>query len=327
MTFFAAMLLVAAPSALAQQSVYSLPKTSITFEVEAVVENFHAGPYAEFAKKYLGIDARTEDESVCHITGVKMTPFMEADLSERFTAPEGVVLPLTSQGLVALPSESSASQVSWRFPAMPKADFQSRGVTSNFSVEVTNLYKTGADGETVTVRQSLPVEKTLEKRASEAADMILKLRRTRVQIITGDTDMTYSGEAMGAAVQEMKEIEKEYLSLFIGYTDSSTRNFRAEVVPDASAAVQKYVVCRVSGTDGLVPADNLAGSPVILELVPEAASNDSSSSSRKQKTPVVKYRIPAVCSARLYDGTRLLLEARIPVCQLGTVENVAVPVK
>ena len=216
-----------------------------------------------------------------------MTPFMEADLSERFTAPEGVVLPLTSQGLVALPSESSASQVSWRFPAMPKADFQSRGVTSNFSVEVTNLYKTGADGETVTVRQSLPVEKTLEKRASEAADMILKLRRTRVQIITGDTDMTYSGQAMGDAVAEMKRLEKEYLSLFVGYTDVQPQVYNVEVVPDASKSSQQYVAFRLSETDGAVAADDLSGKPVVLELTPEAvapvAAGDAKVDNRKFK--------------------------------------------
>ena len=37
---------------------YSLPQTTITIEVEAVREYFYAGPYAKFAQKYLGVDAR-----------------------------------------------------------------------------------------------------------------------------------------------------------------------------------------------------------------------------------------------------------------------------
>ena len=35
---------------------YCLPMTSLSFEVEAVRENFYAGPYADFAKLYLVID-------------------------------------------------------------------------------------------------------------------------------------------------------------------------------------------------------------------------------------------------------------------------------
>ena len=37
---------------------YSLPATSLVLEVEAVQENFYAGPYARYASKYLGIDVR-----------------------------------------------------------------------------------------------------------------------------------------------------------------------------------------------------------------------------------------------------------------------------
>ena len=37
---------------------YALPSTTITLDVEAVQENFHAGPYAKFAEKYLGITPR-----------------------------------------------------------------------------------------------------------------------------------------------------------------------------------------------------------------------------------------------------------------------------
>lgn len=37
---------------------YALPQTTITIEVEAVREYFYAGPYAKYAQKYLGVDAR-----------------------------------------------------------------------------------------------------------------------------------------------------------------------------------------------------------------------------------------------------------------------------
>ena len=36
---------------------YSMPQTVLVFNVEAQKESFYAGPYARYARKYLGIDA------------------------------------------------------------------------------------------------------------------------------------------------------------------------------------------------------------------------------------------------------------------------------
>src|SRR5574344_2755749 len=58
---------------------YSLPQTTITIEVEAVREYFYAGPYAKFAQKYLGVDARQADQTTCTLSTVRMTPYIEAD--------------------------------------------------------------------------------------------------------------------------------------------------------------------------------------------------------------------------------------------------------
>ena len=63
---------------------YSLPMTTITLEVEAVQEVFHAGPYAKYAEKFLGIVPRMKDETLFQLTQVKMTPYVEADQSRIF---------------------------------------------------------------------------------------------------------------------------------------------------------------------------------------------------------------------------------------------------
>jgi len=309
---------LAAVPALRAQEVYSLPKTSLSLEVEAVIETFHAGPYAEYAKKYLGIDARQEDATTSHITKVVMTPRVEADMAARYTAPSAALVNLTSQGLVSVAGSVAGSASEWRFPAATQSDFDAKGVTSNFAVESTSLYKTGEDGSYSVVSQNMVVEKSADKRAQEAADMVFKLRKTRIQIITGDTDMTYSGEAMGAAVEEMTKLEKEYLSLFIGYTDTQVQLFNAEVIPDASKSVQKYVAFRLSDTEGAVAADNISGTPIVLELVPEPiAAASASADAKPSKASPVRYRVPAICAAKLYNGTSLILNARVPVYQLG----------
>ena len=64
--------------------VYSLPATSLVLEVEAVQENFYAGPYAKYAAKYLGIEARQKDSRSYTISRVGMKPYVEADQGCRY---------------------------------------------------------------------------------------------------------------------------------------------------------------------------------------------------------------------------------------------------
>ena len=296
--------------------VYSLPQTVITVEVEAVREDFHAGPYARFAQKYLGVDARQANEVTYKVAGVSLTPYTEADPARRFTLVPGKGLPsfltLTAQGLVST-GDGQGGTTRWRFTADSQGDFAGKGVGSNLSSASTTLYRS-VSGHTIGVQQEMVVAKSLEDRAREAADMIFRLRRSRIDIITGDTDATYSGEAMGAAIEEIARLEKEYMSLFIGYSEFQTQKMNYEIIPTRDNKNQRYVAFRLSDAEGLVSADNVSGKPYLLELVPQELTVPAGAA---VKGTVAHYRIPAACAVRLSDGVNILLQTRIPVYQLG----------
>ena len=311
---------------------YSLPSTALVLDVEAVQESFHAGPYARYAEKYLGIKVRQKDETKCEITQLSLVPVVEADLSRRYTlavkknAPDLAFLKLSSAGLVSFADGGLGSGQTWRFPISVSADFSDKGVSSNLKSEATTLYRGERKEDAysrVSVQQNMVVEKTLEQKAAEAAQMIVRLREQRLQIVTGDTDATYSGEAMGAAVVELTRLENEYLSLFTGYSDFQTKCMSFDVVPSADRESQMYVAFRISDTAGPVPADNLSGRPVVMEIVPQVATipQDAALAS---KTPVVRYLIPAVCTVKVKDGADLLIQSRVPVYQLGVLSSMPV---
>ena len=116
---------------------YTLPKTTIVLEVEAVQEKFYAGPYAKYAEKYLGIKPRQNDEVAFQLTQIKMTPYVEADQSRRysFNVKKGSVdasfLKLSSQGLISFSDANFGDESIWRFPTRTQGDFASKGVNSN----------------------------------------------------------------------------------------------------------------------------------------------------------------------------------------------------
>lgn len=306
---------------------YSLPSTTLSFKVKALRETFHAGPYSEYAEKYLGIKVRTEDAVNYTLTEVSMIPLMEADQSARYSiqlsgpAAQATFLKMTSCGLVCVNESSAGDKNSWRFPVDANGNFASMAVNANFSSKEAALHRTGnGNYDNVPVMQNMMVQKSLEKRASETAKLIFQLREKRLQIITGDTDATYSGEAMGAAVAELTRLEKEYMTMFIGFSEYQTQELDFELVPDKSRSNQMYVAFRLSETSGLLPADNLSGKPVVLEIIPEgiAVPENAPENVKPDKNMLyATYRIPAVCSVRLTNGSETILQTRIPIWQFG----------
>lgn len=317
---------------------YSLPSTTITLEVEAVQEKFYAGPYAKYAEKYLGIKPRQKDETTFQLTQVKVTPYVEADQNCRYSVNvkkgriDATFLKLSSEGLISFADANFGDEAIWRFPVRTQGDFSANGVTSNLTSESTTLYRNDRKESAyskVSVHQDMIVAKSPEKKAAETADMILKLREKRYQIVTGDTDATYSGEAMGAAIAELTRLEEEYMMLFIGYSEYQTQVKRFEVIPDPSRESQMYIAFRLSDTAGLVAADNMSGRPVVMEIVPQEFMQPQVTEEEVKAAarPVEAYfRIPAVCTVKLIDSGNVILQTRIPVYQLGQESSLPVNV-
>lgn len=335
---------------------YSLPNTVIVLEVEAVQENFYAGPYAAFAEKYLGISAQKKDEQTYQLKSVKMTTMIEADQSRRFSVNvsngeiDARVMKLSSAGLVSMADAFYGEETKWRFPMAADGDFSDMGVSSNVVSESTTLYRNNdvnSRFNNMQVRQDILVEKSLEKKASEMAQKVIDARDMRYNIVTGDTDATYSGEAMQAAIDELTRVEKEYLTLFIGYKTTQTHKMYFEVIPHPGD-MQKYIAFRLSDSEGLVPSDNFSGKPIIMEILPQEIADtdvakeeakaqadaetmlEETGKSVKIKSPaekkkaLVHYRIPAACTVKLFNGTQLLLQSRVPIYQLGKESSLPV---
>lgn len=316
---FATCLLLAVPALVKAQTVtYSLPLTTVTVEVDAVQESFFAGPYAPFAKRFLGIDVRETDATRSYVKEVRLVTRVEADPKARFSVDtkgaEDRFLALSSQGLVSFQDKLEAGDLVWRFNPQPEADFGTRGVTSQTRTETRTIWKeveTDTAFVRVPVEEAYQVQKTLEMKAQEAADMVLKARKERFNISTGNTDATFSGEALGAALAELDRVEKEYLTLFTGYTVTREQSGSFDIVP--SGSTRKYTAFRLNGKEGLVPEG--PGTVYSLEFDPAEVS-DGQAAARDARN-VVHYRIPAVCNVRLTTGGRTLFESRIPVYQLG----------
>lgn len=317
--FFVAVLCFSAALAAGEEPgnvTYSLPRTNIVLNVTAEVEFFHAGPYARYAKKYLGIDAQTADSRTCRVSEVKISGVTEADPSMRYS----ILLPveatgclqLSSQGLISI-GAGKTGENGWRFPAAKDNAASPYVMPANLETEAATLFSAGEGS----VQQNAVVEKSPEKKARETAEMIFKIRENRYNILIGNTDATYSGEALKAAIDALSVLEKEYLALFLGKKEYATQNATFEVIPSASAKSQLYIAFRISDNEGLTTPDNVSGKPFYLELQEEKLAAPVAESKSAKPMAEIHYRVPVVCKAILRDGTKTWLQTRIPVYQLG----------
>ena len=302
-------------------TVYFLPSTTITVEVEAEQETFFAGPYAAFAKKLLNIDVRKTDEVRSRLLGATITTRVEADRKSPCVLETEVpeLMALSAQGLISF-GEKAELNSSWRFLPALRGDFTDKSIASESKQVTRVVYKTVQTDTAFTrvpVEQRFTESKTIEEKAKEAADMVLNLRSQRLNIATGDTDATFSGAALGDALRELREMEEEYLDLFRGYSVIRTLSASFDVIPLANLKNQRYLAFRTDPERGLV--SNGRGTPYYIELEPEGLTLDESLSDKKKaaKTTPVKYRIPMICKLMLTEDGRTLVETRVPVYQLG----------
>lgn len=175
----------------------------------------------------------------------------------------------------------------------------------------------------------LPVDKLstvtlpLENAAEAAAAALFSLRHHRQELITGEAGEHVFGEGLKSALEEIARQEQAYLELFLGKQVTTYETKRFVVSPEASK--KQYVVCRFSREQGLLPASDLTGNMVVLQITPqesvispvaEAGVKDTS-----YVTAVVANR--ATCTL-LAEGAEFAREV-LPIFEFGRTIRVAVP--
>lgn len=293
---------------------YALPRTVVQGTVAVEREVIIRGPYARFAAQYLGITgAPMNDKESYKILGAKIGWTTEPDPQMVFTIDEK--------------SGSVAKVFTWITPEAPLSvalasdrDFEGAKLGSQvpFTDVATSTTIDNSNGS-LSVDRSTAVEKSTEQMAADAAAVIFRIRKSRLDLITGETGEYVYGEGLKAALDKMDQLEAEYLSLFIGkrYVQKTEHNF--SVVPEAGKT--RAVAFRFSESKGFALATDLSASPYNLEFVPQSTA---SVPQIKKGARVVVYRIPLMEQVTLTNGTQPLASERMPIFQKGSLVESAV---
>ncbi|MBR6655524.1 MAG: DUF4831 family protein [Alistipes sp.] len=100
--------------------------------------------------------------------------------------------------------------------------------------------------------------------AKATADMIFSLRKSRIDLITGEAGENVFGAGLKAALEEIARLEKAYLEMFYGTTTivEELHTFNVAI----TSADMEYTVCRFNEKEGVVALDDLSGKPIVIKV-------------------------------------------------------------
>ena len=295
--------------------VYSLPRTGIRIHVKATQEKFYFGPYYQYSEVMLGLkNAPSSDRENWVITDIRIETFCEPDPQHVYKA-KGVLVGLTESGTIAginshvesVPAQPKTSKFLGN-TYLPEIPFPDRSMNSFYSVP-----------DSAGPRSNYIV-KSLEVKAREASESIMYLRERRFNTLANEfEDPLPDGKAYVVMVEELAKLEKEYLSLFMGKTIHEHYEYSFDYV-SGPGSVTGDVVFRFNETKGVLPATDMTGRPITIEMKKlDNLAAAQTKVSDEQGSSGIFYRLPGIAEVRLLNGINLMATTRIEVAQFGTV--------
>lgn len=159
------------------------------------------------------------------------------------------------------------------------------------------------------------------KRAELASAKIYEIRQQRSDIISGNADaMPSDGAAMKLALDNLAAQEEALTAMFNGVTSESTEVMTFTFRPGTSD--EKAIIARISELRGLVPSDDLSGSPVYINYTVNSRGElPQTDRGEERKFPKggLAYRIPGEATVSVTFDGKTVAKERIEVPQLGVV--------
>ena len=296
---------------------YFLPKSLLEIQVSVSKTEMEAGPYYKYAEKYLGTtNIIVENKTYYELDGVQvyLKGVPDKDKSYLVELKSGTTAPfvyLTESGLICT---INAEYV----PAENKDANEKTIVASNSKLSPEALF----------TEEYLHAGSTA-KMAEIAAKQIYKIRESRMDILTGNSDNApRDGAAMKLVLEQLEAQEKTLVELFTGTANrSSAKSVTFAVEPKAE--IERGVIFRFSKYLGVVGNEDLSGQPIYMNLRKvEKGDLEVFDTKKKDKNSDkgVVYNIPGRGEVEIYYGANRMYRGTFDITQFGTTQVLANPI-
>jgi hypothetical protein len=218
---------------------YALPTTTFKMTVSVSKVQEVRGYFADYAESLLGLTNIIQQNRTHYtLNSVDIEPISTANMSERYIAitsnPD-----ISDAWMDALTATQNAvadmTPISYSTHTASLPDFFKNYADISYTQQSEAFVETKIiDGVVTQVPAShtKTVSKSFENKAREAADAIMKSRKDQYNLVAGEQETPYSGEALQIMLSELKNWENNYMSLFTGVSISDTTIYVIYVTPE-----------------------------------------------------------------------------------------------
>lgn len=296
--------------------VYRLPETKLHFVLQFEERGYTPGPLARYADKYLGQKASSEARVAYTLQGARLILGAQPDSTQQFLVAfdRKTLAPfvkLTDKGILYSINGNE------ELPADQAADIPLKQVLSQSST----------DQAAPALPREYSQAGSQASRAEIAASYLYELRESSMNVLTGSVDnMPKDGESMRLVLDRLRKEEARTLRLFAGDTTVRTLAERIDFSPTAEELASR-TIARFSPLLGLLAPDDLRGTPITLSIKAleraEALEEKAQRKHEKLLENSIVYRLPGLALVTIsWEGQRLL-EERVALTQLGSLQALA----
>jgi hypothetical protein len=300
-----------------------------------------AGPYAEYASKYLDLENVVKDDyNNYEILDIKLSPeavpdpghIYFAELNEKAGKENASVLISISEAGLAMGVDGS-------FPGNLKKNLTSSGfhIVSGETDYFRYFAETNLVEQNDTIVQKVVVdtvvvekfyidkrwvEKSDEQKAVEAANKINTIRESKFNLISGYQEVPFDAGAISFMYDKLLKLEDEYMSLFTGISVQKQLHYSFTVKPEKDNGTALLPVFTFSATSGIKGLGTAGGEKIHIriEQITDMAGIDPVVNKRNENNlgnQGFYYRIPSSARVSLEMNNDVKAQITIPISQLG----------
>lgn len=285
--------------------VYFLPKTMLEVNVIATRITYQPGELCQYANQYLRINNVSPEPEI--YWEIKQIEVRSAGVPDSTKAYIIKLKDKSSMSNVELTEEGLIEAINTSAPEKKQTEYilekpQQHDNPRKYMTE--DILQTGSSA----------------KMADLTAKEIYNIRESKNLILRGQADtMPKDGASLQLVIDNLDKQEKALTQLFVGTSDREDKVFTAHITPQDG--LTDKVVLRFSRSLGVLPAEDLAGEPIYVNLkntapLPIVAENDK----KKKKLEGAIYNIPGKGKVTVTYQGKTYFEGELPITQFGTTE-------
>ncbi len=226
---------------------YALPITTLKMTVSVSKVQDVRGYFADYAESLLGLtNIIQQNRTYYTLNSVDVEPIATPDESKiycAYTSNADIAKLWQEESRTATDVLAAAPLNTYTIHTATLPDFFKNYADISYTQQSEAFVDTKIiDGVVTQVPAShtKTVSKSFESKAREAADAIMKSRKDQYNLVAGEQETPYSGEALQTMLAELKAWENNYMSLFTGISIADTITYVFYVTPESLSPVTAF---------------------------------------------------------------------------------------